>query len=160
QVKASADKWFAQIPKAGDPPRPAASAQEPEQTKQRSETVEPGQIGLTMIGWHVPPARDKDVYALTLTSIMLGAGESSRLKLRLKAVDPKTKQPLALDGGSQAVIREDPGLIVAVGAYLRKDQALPVQAAILDEIARLGKQGPSPTELRKAKNQVQSSFVS
>ncbi len=159
QVKASAEKWFAPIAKGADPPRPAASAQEPEQTKPRKVAVEPTQIGLTLIGWHIPAAHDKDVYAIQLTSIMLGAGESSRLKLRLKSADPKTKQPIALDGGTEAVIREDPGMMVALGAYLRKDQADAVEAAMLDEVVKLGKQGPSPQELRKAKNQVQASFV-
>src|SRR6188472_3114119 len=38
QVKASAEKWFGAIPKAGDPPRPSKDAQEPAQTSTRRET--------------------------------------------------------------------------------------------------------------------------
>ncbi|CAN5916917.1 hypothetical protein BH11MYX2_BH11MYX2_16560 [soil metagenome] len=49
-VKASAEKWFGPIAKGAEPPRPAAAAQEPKQDKQRKETVEPSQIGLTLIG--------------------------------------------------------------------------------------------------------------
>ncbi|MGE5181491.1 MAG: M16 family metallopeptidase [Acidobacteriota bacterium] len=159
QVEASATKWFGKLEKAPDPPRPAALAQEPPQTQQRREVVEPGQIGLTLVGWHIPAAKDKDVYALQVASIILGAGESSRLKVRLKATDPKTKQPFALDGGMEAVVREDPGLVVALGAYLDKAKAQPVEAAILDEIAKLGAKGPGADELRKAKNQVQAGFT-
>ena len=158
-VKASAEKWFGAIPKAPAPPRPAASAQEPTQTAKRREVVEPGQIGLTLVGFHIPPAKDKDVYALQVASIILGAGESSRLKQRLKAVDPKTKRPLALDGGMEAIVREDPGMTIALGAYLDPAQGDPIEAAIFDEIGKLGSKGPSSTELRKAKNQVQASFV-
>ena len=55
------------------------------QTAKRREVVEPGQIGLTLIGFHIPPAKDKDIYALQVASIILGAGESSRLKVRLKS---------------------------------------------------------------------------
>ena len=58
-------------------------APEPPQTAKRREVVEPGQIGLTLLGWHIPAAKDKDVYALQVASIILGAGESSRLKVRL-----------------------------------------------------------------------------
>jgi zinc protease len=158
-VKKSAQKWFGAIPKAAEPPRPAASAQEPPQTAKRKETVEAGQIGLTLIGFHVPPAKDKDVYALQVASIILGAGESSRLKQRLKALDPKTKRPLALDGGMEAIIREDPGMTIALGAYLDPASADPVEAAITDEIGKLAAKGPTADELRKSKNQVQSGFV-
>ncbi|HEY1552451.1 MAG TPA: pitrilysin family protein [Kofleriaceae bacterium] len=159
QVKASAQKWFGAIPKAAEPPRPSQAAQEPEQTQQRREVVEPGQVGISLIGWHIPPAKDKDVYALQVASIILGAGDSSRIKVRLKSVDPKTKRALALDGGIEAIVREDPGMIVAIGAYLDVAQADPVEAAIFDEVAKLGTTGPTNNELRKAKNQVQSGFV-
>ncbi len=158
-VKASAEKWFGSIPKAAAPPRPSASTTEPPQTAKRKEVVEPGQIGLTLVGFHVPPAKDKDVYALQVASIILGSGESSRLKVRLKAIDPKTKRSLALDGGMEAVIREDPGMTIALGAFLDPAAADPIEAAIFDEIGKLASKGPSADELRKAKNQVQSGFV-
>ncbi|MDX2093152.1 MAG: pitrilysin family protein [Kofleriaceae bacterium] len=158
-VKASAEKWFGPIAKAAEPPRPAKDAQEPKQTAKRKEVVEPGQIGLTLVGFHIPPAKDKDVYALQVSSIILGAGESSRLKQRLKKVDPKTKRPLALDGGMESLVREDPGMTIALGAYLDPAAADPVEAAIFDEIGKLGKNGPTADELRKAKNQVQAGFV-
>jgi zinc protease len=159
EVKKSAETWFGSIPKAGEPPRPAKAAPEPKQTAKRREVVEPGQIGLTLIGFHIPPAKDKDVYALQVASIVLGAGESSRLKVRLKSVDKKTKRPLALDGGMEAIVREDPGMTIALGAYLDPAQGTGVEAAIFDEIAKLGAKGPKPDELRKAKNQVQAGFV-
>jgi zinc protease len=159
QVKASVEKWFGKIERAADPPRPAEKLQEPPQTSKRREVVEPGQLGLTLVGWHTPAARDKDTYALQVVAILLGVGESSRLKQRLKATDPKTKQPLALDGGAEEVVREDPGMLVALGAYLEKDKADPVEAAIFDEVAKLGASGPRPEELRKAKNQVQAGFT-
>lgn len=160
QVKASAEKWFGAIPKAAEPPRPAKAAQEPLQTAKRREiAAEPGQIGLTLIGWHIPAAREKDVYALRVGAIILGSGESSRMKVRLKAKDPKTKKALALDGGVESVVREDPGMLVAIAGYLEKASIDAVEAAMLDEVAKLAKGGPTADELRKAKNQVQSGFV-
>lgn len=160
-VKKSAEKWFGPIPKAAEPQRKTSPNAEQKQTAQRKETVEPGQIGLTLVGWHIPAAKEKkDVYALQVASIILGAGESSRLKVRLKTADPKTKRALALDGGMESLVREHPGMAIALGAYLDPAQAAPVETAILDEIKKLGTtRGPSGDELRKAKNQVQSGFL-
>jgi zinc protease len=159
QVKAAAEKHFAAIPKAADPPRPAAAAAEPEQTAKRREVVEPGQIGLAIVGWHIPAARDKDVYALQVASMLLGVGDASRIKARLKTVDPKSKQPLALDGGMEAIVREDPGVALALGAFLQADRADAIEAAILDEVTKLGAKGPDATELRKAKNRIEAGFT-
>lgn len=159
RVKAAAQTHFGAIAKGGEPPRPATAVAEPVQTSKRREVVEPGQIGLSIVGWHIPQAKHKDLYALQVASIMLGAGESSRLKVRLKATDAKTKRPLALDAGVETVIREHPGMMICLGAYLDAAQAEPVEAALLDEVAKLGAKGPTDIELRKAKNQVQSSFL-
>ena len=158
-VKASAEKWFGQIAKAPEPPRPSAQAQEPEQKAKRREVVESGQIGLALVGFHIPPAKHKDIYGLQVASIILGAGESSRLKVRLKGIDPKTKKPIALDGGMESVVREDPGMVIALGAFLDPAQGDVLEAAIFDEVNKLATKGPTAAELRKAKNQVQSGFV-
>ncbi|HUS32412.1 MAG TPA: pitrilysin family protein [Kofleriaceae bacterium] len=159
QVKASAEKWFGSIPKAADASRPSKEAQEPAQTAQRRETTEVSQVGITVIGWHVPSAKDKDIYAIQVASIILGAGDSSRLKVKLKATDPKTKQALALEAGVQPLIHEDPGIVLALAAYLDKAKIEPVEKAMMAEVKKLGDAGPAADELRKAKNQVQSGFV-
>jgi zinc protease len=163
-VKASAEKWFGPIPRAADPPRPAAAAQEPPQTAARREVLEPssgqvGQIGLTLVAWHLPRAKDKDSYALQIASLVLGAGESSRLRTRLKTVDPKTKRALAVEAGMEALIREDPGAAVALAAYLEAGQADAAETALFDEVGKLATRGPGADELRKAKNQLQSGYV-
>jgi zinc protease len=158
EVRASVERWFGPVARGGDPPRPAAASQEPAQTARRREVVEPGSVGLTLVGWHVPPGKDKDLSALQIATNLLGTGDTSRLKARLKAVDPKTKRALALDAGIDELIREDPGMVVALGAYLDPAQADAIEAAISDEVGRLAAKGPTADELRKAKNQVQSGF--
>lgn len=159
EVKASVEKWFGPIPRAADPPRPAAALQEPPQTSKRREVVEPGQVGLTLIGWHVPEARHKDIYALQVATLVLGAGDSARLKQRLKTPDPKTRRSIALDAGMDAIIREDPGMAIAYGAYLDPAQGDATEAALFEEIGKLAARGPTGDELRKAKNQAHASFV-
>lgn len=159
QVKASAEAHFGKLARGAEPPRPADKAPEPAQTEQRRETVEPGQVGLTLVGYKVPEAKHVDVYALQVLSLILGSGESSRLKLRIKAVDKTTKQPLGLDAGSQILVREHPGLLAVIGAYLDPGATAAIEAALLDEVAKLATKGPAAEELRKAKNQIQAGFV-
>lgn len=158
-VKASVEKYFGPIARGADPPRPADATPEPAQTAKRHQVVEPGAIGLTLVGWHVPGAKDKDIFALQLALNVLGTGDGSRLKARLKTPDPKTKQPLALDAGMDAVIREQPGMVIALGGYLDPAKADAVEAALVDEVGKLAAKGPTADELRKAKNQVEASFV-
>jgi len=159
EVKASVEKHFGPIPRGVDPPRPAGAAAEPEQTAKRHQAAEPGALGLTLVGWHVPAARDKDIYPLQLALNVLGTGDGSRLKVRLKAPDPKTKQPLALDAGMDAFIREDPGMVIALGAYVDPAKGDAVEAALIDEVGKLAARGPTGDELRKAKNQIEAGFV-
>jgi zinc protease len=158
-VKASVEKYFGPIARGADPPRPADATPEPAQTAKRHQVVEPGAVGLTLVGWHVPAARDKDIFPLQLALNVLGTGDSSRLKVRLKTPDPRTKQPLALDAGMDAFIREQPGMVIALGGYLDPAKADAVEAALVDEVGKLGARGPTADELRKAKNQVEASFV-
>jgi zinc protease len=158
-VKASAEKWFGAIPKAAEPPRPAAAAAEPAQTTRRRTVVEAGPVGLALIGWHVPEAKSKDVYALQVASLVLGGGDASRLKIRLKTPDPKTGRPLALDAGTETIVREDPGVAIALGAYLDPAQGDAIEAAILDEVGKLAAKGPGADELRRAKTQLQTGYV-
>ncbi|MCX5747763.1 MAG: pitrilysin family protein [Proteobacteria bacterium] len=159
QVKAAAEKWFGPIPKGADVPRPSKDAQEPAQTQKRKELAQPNQIGLVLVGFHLPAARDPEIYALQVASIVLGTGDSSRLKQRLEREDPKTKVRLAVQAGMESVVREEPGLTVALGAFFDPAAGDKIEAAIQDEIEKLAKTGPSADELRKAKNQVQSGFV-
>jgi zinc protease len=158
-VKASAEKYFAAIPAAAAPPRPADAAVEPAQTDVRRETVEASQLGLVFEGFKIPAAKDPDTYALQVAAIVLGSGESSRLKQRIKAVDAKTKKAVGLEAGLEIRVLEHPGVMVAVGVFLDPAAAPAVEAALTDEIVKLGAKGPGVEELRKAKNQVQAAFV-
>jgi zinc protease len=87
-------------------------------------------------------------------SVILSAGESSRLNRRLVRDDH-----VALQAGSQAMVREDPGLFLLFGAYLDPTNGAKVESALLDEVAKVRDKAPSAHEVDKAKNQLLSSFV-
>ena len=144
-VKASADKWFGADPQGGGASAPVGRDRgEPAQVGARREVVDPSQIGLVLVGWHIPPANSPDVYPLQVASLILGTGESSRLKTRLKAIDPATKRALALDGGVESLVREDPGLTIAVGVYREDKAADAIEAAIQAEVASSASRGRPP----------------
>lgn len=159
QVKKSAEQWFGPIAKGAEPPRPAKDAQEPAQTEKRKLTGEPNNVGLVLVGYHIPQAKDPNIYALQVASIILGAGDGSRLKQRLEKPDPKTQIKLSVQAGMESVVREDPGLAVALGAYFDPASADKIETGIYEEVEKLGKLGPAADELRRAKNQIQAGFV-
>jgi zinc protease len=161
-VKAAAEKYFGGIDKAPAPARPADAAPEPEQTETRRKTSEPSpaQGGLVFAGFKIPAAKDPDTYALQISSIILGSGESSRLKTKIKTtIDKTTKVPVGADAGLEIRLGEHPGFLVTLGVY-RDSAPEKVEAFLFDEIKKLGAKGPTADELRKAKNQIQAFFVS
>ncbi len=160
-VKKSVDAHFGAMAKAADPPRPADAAAEPAQTEQRKATVETGQIGLSLIGYKIPEATHKDIYALQLLERIFGDGESARLRQRIKTPvgKGKDKKSLGVEAGAQMMLREDPGVFAVVGVYTDPAGEDKIEAALLDEIEKMAKKGPTADELRKAKNQIQAEFV-
>lgn len=154
QVRAAAEKWFGPLPRAAEPPRPADAATEPTQTAMRRDVSAPGQVGLLLGGYHIPAASHDDIYALQVASLILGSGESSRLMQRLVQ-----KERIAVQAGAPLILREHPGLLALYGVYLDASKGDAVQAALLDEIALLRRNGPTVQELSKAKSQIQTSFV-
>jgi zinc protease len=159
EVKALAEKHFGSIPGAAAPPRPADATPEPPQTARRREVVEPGQIGIVFAGWKIPDAKAADIYALQVLSLVMGSGESSRLRQRLKSNDPTTKKPYAVDGATPVLVREHPGLFLALGVYRDPASGDLVEAAIFDEMAKVARKPPTAAELRQAKNQILAGFV-
>lgn len=153
-VKAAAERWFAPIPRGQEPPRPADDATEPKQTSKRREVVAPGQVGVLLAGYHVPSASDDDSYPLQVASLVLGAGESSRLTQRLVRGDE-----LAVQAGALLLAREHPGMLWTFAIFLSPGAAGDIESALAAEVARLASEGPSADELRKAKHQLQAGLA-
>jgi zinc protease len=154
EVRAAAEKWFGAIPRGAAPPRPAEATPEPEQKAKRREVVAAGQIGLVLGGYHIPSAAHDDVYALQVAGLVLGVGESSRLTERLVR-----KDGVAVQAGAPLLVREHPGLLALFAVYLDPQAVTAIEAALAEEVASLGRSGPTPDELRKAKNQLQASLA-
>jgi len=154
EVRSSATRWFGPLEKGPAPPRPSAALAEPEQKEARKETVGSSQLGLVIGGYHIPPARSDDIFALQVLANVLSGGDSSRLTQRIVRKDQS-----GVYAGGQMLLLEDPGLLVVYGVFLKPEQGQRVQDALELEIDRLSREPVGDSELYKAKNQLSAGFI-
>jgi zinc protease len=154
EVRASAERWFGAIPRAGEPPRPAKDAQEPEQKALREQASDPGQLGVIIGGFRTPAASSADMIPLKVLASILSDGESSRLYRRIVR-----KDKVGVYSGMYQEEMEDPGMLLVFGVHLKPDQAQMLESALLDEVGKLQRTKVASVELEKAKNQLASRLV-
>ncbi|MFH1115766.1 MAG: pitrilysin family protein [Pseudomonadota bacterium] len=128
---------------------------EPVQKKTRGALLRDANARETrlMMGFHVPSARGADVNALDLAADILGARQSSRLIEVLKK-----DQQVVNSIHASAVTPRDPGLFV-VSATLDAKNLEPATKEIMQQIQKLADQPPTPEELRRAKINIESSYL-
>ncbi|MBI4615802.1 MAG: insulinase family protein [Planctomycetes bacterium] len=126
-----------------------ALPEEPPQAAMRwAEKEFPVQAAYVSMGFHTVGLTHPDLYALDLLSFVLTQGESSRLHRRLVremgitfGVESSSNTPHY--GAGQFVVR-------SVCPYAETRRFV---RAVLEELARIAKEGVTPAELDKAKNQ-------
>lgn len=146
EVFALAKKYIEPIP-AQKPPEPVRTV-EPEQTGERRVTItKDAQVPLVQIAWHIGSASDADAEALDLLFAILTRGDSSRLHQRLVE-----QEQIALGVGGFLDRGFDPGLAWVAMTLSANADAAKAEAILDEELAKIGKDGPSAAELTKAKN--------
>ncbi len=150
-----AERYFGSIPPAEHIPE--FSYSEPPQRGERRVVVKSTEAKLPFIfgGFHVPNAGTGEEYALKVLAVILGGGRSSRLYRRLVFKEKK-----ALYAGAYYSSKtKDPSLFCFYAAL--QDGVSPEEAEgiIMQEIERIKKEGVSPEELEKAKNQIEADFI-
>ena len=145
---------FGPIPRAADPP--PLTVAEPRQNGERRVTVKKeAQLPLVFIGYPVPNFRSPDAPALELLSTILSEGRSSRLYRRLVY-----EQQIALNaGGDYSYFSTDPNLFWFFATALPGQTPEALERALMQEVERLKAEPVSATELERAKNQIEASFV-
>lgn len=134
---------------------PALYTEEPEQTGARRVIVKrPGEQGLILIAHKVSNARAADHAAIAVLDGILGTGKNSRLYRRL--VD----QGLAVDVDAYTDSRYDLSLHQLYASVAPGITHAAVEAAILEEIARLQTGGVTEAEVERVQQQTlaQQSF--
>jgi predicted Zn-dependent peptidase len=147
-------KYFEDIPSRPVPPPPDLS--EPKQKAERRATVEDAlaRTSQVSVAFKTTPGNTPDFYALRILSSVLQGGQSARLYQKLV----KEKE-LVTDVFGYVDELRGPGAFY-ITAILRPDKKVEeVEAAIYEEIERLGKEPIADWELRKARNAVQLAII-
>jgi len=142
-----AERYFGPIP-AVPQPKDRITLEPPQPGERRVSIRKAAQTPLLEMAFHTGAADDKDAETRDLLVNILSAGESSRLYRRLVDQDR-----LALSASAYVNPEGfDPGLIkIAVTVAPDKTPAA-AEAALLEELSKLGASGPTVQEVRKAKN--------
>jgi len=127
---------------------------EPEQKEMRDKlfnmTVQDAQLGMA---FHIPSVKNEDTYAIDVLQMVLSGGETSRLYKRLKIEDE-----LVHGISGYAMSLRNPGLFF-VTAVLEPGKVEKTVTTALEEVARLGIEGPDHQEIQKAKFNLESDFI-
>ncbi len=152
-VLASVERWFGRIP-AGTVPRSAVHTRESEQRgKRRFELHRAGEVGWVALSWHVPGGLHPDLPALDVAAQVLAEGVTSRLHQRLV----ETGRCLGVHAFAWEL--HDPGLFQVFATLAPGTPHEEVEAAIREEVARLGAGGPTGEEAARARIQVETSLA-
>jgi zinc protease len=145
---------FGPIPRAAEPP--PVLAVEPSQNGERRVTVQkPAELPIVYLGYPVPNQKSADAAPLELLSVILAGGRSSRLYR-----DLVHERQLALEaGGDYSYFSFDPNLFWFWATPLPGQTAETLEKELLGHMERLKKEPVSELELRRAKNQIEASFV-
>ena len=127
---------------------------EPEQKSMRKEVLRmPTQLPIIIGGFKTPAARHPDMAVLEVIDRILSSGKSSRLHQALVR-----QQRLAVFSGSWNQRMRDPGLFLIFAGFMPNHKPELVEAALLAEVSKLGKEGPTAAELAKAKKQLTAEY--
>ncbi len=154
QAKGWVHRFYGWIPKGGEVPRVAKA--EPGQTQVR-RLEEPRAVPLPAVvsGYHIPPYKSDDLYALQALSDILGSGSSSRLERLLV----NGENPLCSNVSVMNEALEDGGLFGVIGIVMLGKDPAQVEAKISEALAEVAEKGVTEAELEKAKTGERISHV-
>lgn len=151
-IVALATRTLGKIP-AQPPPRPVTT-KEPEQRGMRRLVVEKeGQLAIVQASFHAVAAGDARFPAFELLRTILTDGESSRLHRRLVELER-----VAVDVSCQLDDGFDPGLLSFQVVVSEGADPARVEAVLFEELARIGREGPTAAELQKARTLALTKF--
>jgi zinc protease len=135
------------------PPLDRAKTPEPAQTEVRRKTLRlPLRTEKRMIGWRIPALSHPDAAVLSVLRGLLTGGGSSRLERAL--VDTG----IATSVSGYELDNRDPTLFIVAATLQRGKKAAQAESVILNELARLARDGVSEEELARAKNALSFEF--
>jgi zinc protease len=147
------NEMFSGIPRGT--PVPKLDVVEPPQTaEKRVELKEDVEVDRLSMAWRGPAWGEPDDYTLDVVSSILGTGRTARLHQRLVEKD---RIAAGLDVSNYS--GRFPGNFIVQVQAIEGAPRGKIEAAIEEEIARLGEEGPTGEELERARNATLASFV-
>jgi zinc protease len=128
----------------------------PQQKAPRDAMVEDAhaQLPAIMLGWPIPPARDRDHYALELLAMLLGDGDSSRLEAKLVH-----DRAIATGIDVNAAGRRGPDVFTVTLKVASSSTPSQVERAFDAELETVKHAAPSDDEMRKLRNRIEAQFL-
>jgi len=153
KTRALVEKWFGSIP-AGRPPPRGVAPPKPLAADRRATLPDDVQLPRLYLAWQTPEAYAAGDAALGMVGDVLTSGKSSRLHKRLVMEEQIAQSVMAGQQGQSLA-----GMFVVVATPKPGVGLERLEKAIDEEIARLAKEPPSPDELQRARNRIESSVV-
>ena len=148
EVFALAEKHLASI-KAQPAPEPVTTREPPQLGERRLTVVREAQTPLLAMAWHAAAAPDRQTRVMEVLLAVLGGGDSSRLHQKLVE-----QEQAALQVGTSLDQGFDPGLAWIYAVIPPGGDTARAEKLIDAELARISRDGPTPAELAKARNQA------
>jgi len=145
-------KHFGTIKRGPEPPG-VVTVEPPQIGERRFKIRKPGDTRYLMIAYPIPALAHPDNYALDVLGMILGNGKTSRLYQAL--VEGK----LATEAEAVNETARDPLLFIAHATAAPDVSLEALEKALLAEAERLKTEHPTGPELRRAKKQIQASFI-
>jgi zinc protease len=153
RTRALVERYFGGIP-AAPPPRRSAPAPQPLTHEKRVTLTDQVQLPRLYLAWQTPKEYADGDAALEVLGDVLSTGKSSRLTRRL-VMEERIAQSVMAGQQSQALA----GMFVVVATPKPGVKPEQIQKVVDEEIARIGRDGPTPEELQRAKNRIESQVI-
>jgi zinc protease len=140
---------------AGAPPPPVTSKEPPQRGERRVTLKRPASLPIYMAGYHVPNFTNDDSFPLSLLSVILAGGRSSRLQTILVE---KKALVLSADADYDRTSLDPPLFLLSMRVAPGKKWQ-DAEAALYQEVEKLKTNLVGEKELQRAQNLVEASFV-
>jgi len=153
ETKKLIDKHFGRL-KAEEPPPPVKAVEPEQKGEKRIDFHRAAQLEAVTIGYKTPAGSDPDIIPLQVAAKILFEGESSRLYRRLVYDEEK-----AFSIHGELSVHHDPNLFYIYAQANPGIDPEEIKRVIYEEIDKLKNEPLDDYELQKAKNQLESDFV-
>jgi len=150
------EKYFGSLPASPRPPD-TATPEPPQRGERRAVYKKVSQVEAFLAGFHIPPLKDPDIYAILLLSGVLGMGKASRFHQRF--VRPGKAIEIDVESTPPPFTSQDPGLLLILGVAAPGQDLAALEQETWEEIDQIRTRGVSPEELARVKKLYKSQFV-